>query len=165
MSPTKYTADFKEQALIKVLSRGSKTIGMIAEDLSMSQSTLKHWMHEMPKPTQSSTDHSVKRPADWSMRERLWALQQSHELKDEALHAWCRQQGIFEHHLVQWHADFCSAGDVKPSGASSSELRTLKQEVTRLERQLTRKDKALAEAAALIVLHRNFQALLGEKAD
>ena len=165
MSPTKYTADFKEQALIKVLSRGSKTIGMIADDLSMSRSTLKHWMHDMPKSPQSSTDHSTKKPADWSMRERLWALQQSHELKDEALHAWCRQQGIFEHHLVQWHADICASGDIKAPVSSPSELRTLKQEVARLERQLIRKDKALAEAAALIVLHRNFQALLGEKAD
>lgn len=165
MSPTRYTAEFKEQALVKVLSRGSKTIGMIADDLSMSKSTLKNWMHEMPKPHKDSTDHSVKRPADWSMRERLWALQQSYELKDEALQVWCRQQGIFEHHLVQWHADICALGDIKAPVSSPSEFRSLKQEVTRLERQLTRKDKALAEAAALIVLHRNFQALLGEKAD
>lgn len=38
-------------------------------------------------------------------------------------------------------------------------MRTLKDENTRLKRELVRKDKALAEAAALLILQKKFRAL------
>ena len=67
------------------------------------------------------------------------------------LHAWCRQKGLFEHQLKAWRAAFCSApaSDTRESKAALRELQ-LKHEV--LQRDLRRKEKALAEAAALLVL-------------
>jgi hypothetical protein len=74
----------------------------------------------------------------------------------EALNAWCRERGLFAHHLTAWKAAFCSEEKAVPV---TRELRGLKDENEQLKRELLRKDKALAEAAALLVLQKKFRAL------
>ena len=78
------------------------------------------------------------------------------------LHAWCREKGLFEHQLLQWRNAFCAA--TLPSAASVAEqrlantaLRELQGRHHQLEREMRRKDRALAEAAALLVLQKKFQ--------
>jgi hypothetical protein len=97
------------------------------------------------------------RPQDMRPEDRLAALQQSYGLIGEDLNAWCRKQGVFVHQLEQWKAEFCSQGAV----SEKREVNTLKAEIHTLEREILRKDKALAEAAALLVLQKKFRALLG----
>ena len=102
-----------------------------------------------------------KRPEDWSPEERLAALQQSYGLLGEDLNSWCRERGVFIYQLEQWKTDFCSQGDSVDKREEARVLRTLKEEIQSLERELLRKNKALAEAAALLVLQKKFRALLG----
>jgi hypothetical protein len=111
--------------------------------------------------TDTSQVNPAKRPQDWRPEERLLALQESHGLTGEALNAWCRQRGLFAHQLVQWKSDFCSAAQPRSVGDYSQTLRALKADNQRLERELNRKDKALAEAAALLILQKKVRALLG----
>ncbi len=103
-------------------------------------------------PTDTPKPKPAKRPQDWRPEERLLALHESHGLTGEALNAWCRQRGLFAHQLVQWRSDFCAAARPRSGGDDSLMLRGLKAENQRLERELNRKDKALAEAAALLIL-------------
>jgi hypothetical protein len=98
-----------------------------------------------------------KRPQDWTAEEQLVALQETHGLSGEALQAWCRERGIFAHHLTSWKAAFCAAG--KEPAPDAREVRTLKDEIVKLKRDAVRKDKALAEAAALLILQKKFRAL------
>jgi hypothetical protein len=100
-----------------------------------------------------------KRPQDWSRSEQLVALQETHALDEQALQAWCRERGLFVHHLEQWRAAFCL--DAKPVNAAVEmrEVRSLQQENAKLKKDLERKDKALAEAAALLLLQKRFNAL------
>lgn len=158
---TRYSAAFIEQALGKVFQRGSRTIESVADELNMNRSTLKGWMKQRSKQNRVPAVKREKRPQDWTLAERLTALHESHGLEGEALHAWCRQQGLFAHHLAQWRTDFCQGPGVNASPASAQDWRALKDENQKLQRELTRKEKALAEAAALLVLQKKFQALLG----
>ncbi|CAD6876306.1 hypothetical protein [Methylomonas fluvii] len=106
----------------------------------------------------SSTDHrpvtakSAQRPQDWRPEERLLALQESHSLSGEVLNAWCRERGVFTHQLAQWKSEFCASARLRPDREESQNLRSLKAENQRLARELQRKEKALAEAAALLIL-------------
>lgn len=68
---------------------------------------------------------------------------------------------MFVHHLEQWKADFCRQSGVSENRLEARTLQSLKADNSRLERELLRKDKALAEAAALLVLQKKFRALLG----
>lgn len=165
MKKATYSEGFKEQALSKVFSRGDRTVQAVAEDLNISVHTLKNWMK---KPLPESTNkiaRKPKRPGDWSPEERLIALQESHGLSGDSLSAWCRENGVFAHQLAEWKADFCRQAKRPERREDPAELRALKAENQRLERELRRKEKALAEAAALWVLQKKYRALLGEEVE
>jgi len=157
-----YSSAFKEQALVKVYSRGDRTIQSVAEELNVKLHTLKIWMKRKLKQTREELPGSVKekRPQDWRAEEQLQALQETYGLAGEALNAWCRERGLFAHHLTRWKAAFCSVqATVEMVPPSKRELRDLKDENHQLKRELNRKEKALAEAAALLILQKKFQAL------
>jgi len=165
MDKTSHSPAFKEQALSKARQRGSRTLGSIANELNMSVGTLKGWL-KTQRRTPAVPPHAAELPANvpahqWSAPQRLLALQESHALSGPALHAWCREKGLFEHQLQQWNQDFCaaSADNAIPQRQANTALRELQAKHEQLQREMRRKDKALAEAAALLVLQKKFQAL------
>lgn len=121
---TTYSESFIEQALVKVYARGGRTIRSVSEDLNVNHFTLKNWMR-MKSGKLSGLGTKEKRPQDWSAAEQLIALHESHGLSGESLHAWCREKGLFAHHLSSWRAAFCTDGKLAPV---TRELRTLKDE-------------------------------------
>ena len=130
-----YTEAFVEHALVKLFSRGDRTIRSVADDLSVNYHTLKNWMKRKTKDNSSGLVNKEKRPQDWRAEEQLLALHESHGLSGEALHAWCRERGLFAHHLASWTAAFCLASrqvlplvDGKGVAPGGREIRTLKEE-------------------------------------
>jgi transposase-like protein len=156
-----YSVEFKEQALSKVLSRGNRTVQSVADELNINIFTLKNWMRKIMSEDRKLSLVAEKRPQDWSREARLIALQESHGLQGEALNAWCRGKGLFGHHLESWKASFCAGH--QEDGHDAREWRSLKDENQQLKRELLRKEKALAEAAALLVLQKKFQALWADE--
>jgi len=164
MQRNKYSKEFKEQALSKARQRGLRTLESVATELNMSLGSLKGWL----KTSNQKASDSASLPSDtaaqrWSSAQRLQALLESHALTGVALSAWCREKGLFEHQLKQWREAFCSTTEPDPR-ESRAQLRALKVKNEQLQRDLHRKDRALAETAALLVLQKKFQALL-EDAD
>lgn len=158
---TNYTDAFRQQALQKVYSRGSRTVISVAEELNMNHWTLKNWMASKNQNTVKPGNNTAKSPANWTPAERLDALMTTHSMDQQALNAYCRNQGIFTHHLKQWREDFESG--TSSSSSHLAELRDLKSSHKSLQSELNRKEKALAEAAALLVLQKKFQALWEDK--
>jgi transposase-like protein len=158
---TYYTTAFRQQALEKVYNRGDRTVQAIAEDLNINTWTLKNWMKLPKEAAESPADLITKRPQDWTLSERFELILESQGKEGEALHAWCREQGIFPHHLQAWRKAFETG--TSETVASRAEWRELKASHQALRRELKRKEKALAEAAALLVLQKKYQALWEEK--
>jgi transposase-like protein len=161
MQRNTYSTEFKEQALLKARHRGPLTLDEVALELHVTLGTLKGWLKTRAKDG-ASFAHAQDLPqnlpaAQWSAAQRLAALLESHGLSEQELGAWCRTKGIFAHQLKLWHADF-SAPHSK-TNPDSSALRQLQSQHEQLQRELSRKEKALAEAAALLVLQKKFQAL------
>jgi len=157
----KYSKSFIEQALVKALSRGERTIMSVAEELNVNHHTLRYWMKNKTVIERSVSATKEKRPQDWTAKEQLVALHETHCLAGDALQAWCRERGVFAHHLTSWKAAFCATG--KEAAPGPREVRTLKDEIVKLKRDAVRKDRALAEAAALLILQKKFRALWEEE--
>ena len=154
---SRHSAGFMEQALVKVYSRGHRTVRSVADDLNVNYHTLKNWMKRESVDKFAVKAIKEKRPQDWSAEEQLVGLHETHGLSGEALHVWCREKGLFAHHLTSWKAAFCAEAAAGASG--TRDWRALKDQNEQLKRELLRKDKALAEAAALLVLQKKFRAL------
>jgi len=153
-----YSDAFVEQALIKAYSRGNRSVRSIAEEVNVEYETLRKWMQRKSLDKAKAIVKKEKRPQDWRRDEQLAALMQTHGLSEEALNAWCRERGIFPHHLKSWEASFC-APEAAPASTETQGVRALKSENDKLKQELRRKEKALAEAAALLVLQKKFRAL------
>ena len=174
MQKKQHSPEFIEQALSKARARGSRTLESVATELNMSLGTLKGWL-KRSCPVGAGLPHAATLPGDvpagqWTPVQRLLALNESHALVGPALHAWCREKGLFEHQLIQWRDAFCAAG--QPAAASAAEqrlanmaLRELQGRHDQLQREMRRKDRALAEAAALLVLQKKFQALVLQQSE
>ena len=162
---TSYTEAFKEQAIEKALQRGGRSLISVANELNMNHWTLKNWLKKMPGKNAKNKSHQLKRPKDWTLEERLQVLMESHGLEEEALHAYCREKGLFPHHLGQWRQAFSRGQASQDARSTQVEMKALKDGNKQLQRELRRKEKALAEAAALLVLQKKFQAFWKEKGE
>ena len=153
----KFSQAFIDQAVAKLMSRGTRSVESVAQELNVNFHTAKSWLSRaLRKPSGAAVVTKEKRPQDWSAQEQLVALQESYGLTGDALSTWCRERGLFAHHLTGWTTAFCA--DAK-TPAGTRELRALKDENEKLKRDLVRKEKALSEAAALLILQKKFRAL------
>ena len=141
----------------------------LADEIGVSRSTLYRWVSEadsfedqtneaaqIPQPLQERPK-KMKRPQDWNAEEKLAAVLESAALSEEELGSFLRSRGLHEAQLHQWR-------ELMLSGLTSVPVRQNKKapEVLRireLEKELDRKDKALAETAALLVLKKKVQSL------
>jgi hypothetical protein len=74
--------------------------------------------------------------------------------------AWCREQGLYPAELEQWCASATTAlADPQDARASPQVTRQDRKRIKELERELLRKDRALSETAALLVLSKKVAAI------
>ena len=85
-------------------------------------------------------------------------------MDEAARSAWCREHGLYPSDLDGWKQD-AIAGLGEPRAASAVEARQDRRRVKELERELHRKDKALAETAALLVLAKKLKAVFHDSED
>jgi len=105
----------------------------------------------------------MKRPQDWSAEEKLAAVLEATSLLDEELGAFLRNKGLHATHLQQWREQMLAGLNPSPAQAKNKEPES--KQVRALERELRRKDKALAETAALLVLKKKAQEIWGDEDD
>lgn len=171
MSP-KFSQSFKKQAVEKALNRQDNTLKEVADSLGVGLSSLSRWiLHAKNQEFETSSLNEVKtmnkdkRPQDWSIEERLNMVISCGALSEDALSEYCRAQGIYAHHVQQWKLDFSSGEHSKDKTVPRSELKALKHENKVLKKELNRKDKALAETAALLVLQKKVSEIWGNDED
>jgi transposase-like protein len=165
----KFTEEFKIQAVEKALSRSPEITRVeISETLGVSRSALQRWItqsrnHQLDCNT--ANEHSSlstmttkeKRPQDWTLEERLNLIINSHGLSDQGISELCRSQGLFPHHIAEWKQHFITSLPTEQKKQTS--IKTLRNEIKSLNKDLNRKNKALAETAALLVLQKKVNAI------
>lgn len=159
----KHTKSFKLNAVKKVIGRQSnETIEDYAISLGVGYSTLTRWMRQVQcgELTPEQQTLTEKRPSDWTTAEKLQAIIDSEAIPEQERGRYCREQGLFEHHLKQWKQEIM-AKDEEKEQRIKAENRALKEELKQVKRELLRKEKALAEVAALLVLKKKAQELFG----
>lgn len=168
----KFTQSFKIQAVEKALRRSESTsINKVAQSIGIPASTLHTWIgHFRSGKYGSSTEEQPfsisdmtkeKRPQDWAFEEKLQLIIDCSNLDDDGISELCRNQGIYPHHVKQWKDDFASGAEEVSPAKGRSDLKILKQENKRLKKELHRKERALAETAALLVLQKKVNDIWG----
>ena len=166
----RFTQSFKLQAVEKAIERANGvTVKDIADVLGVGHSTLAKWIAlARQQKLESIQDNEVprmtkeKRPQDWSAEEKLNMVIACASLDDEKVSELCREQGVFLHHIKQWKQDFVNDQASHSTANTRSDNKALRQENKALQKELNRKDKALAETAALLVLQKKVNVIWGD---
>jgi transposase-like protein len=151
----RYSRKFKERAVSRLLGPDQGDTDAVASTVGVTAPTLLRWREELSVPPfPKSTPTGIG---------RLEALVATSKMDEQERNAWCRSNGIYPSELVQWRESASQALD-QPSG---SDLigRAQRQRIVELEREVRRKDRALAETAALLVLTKKVDAIFHKDAD
>lgn len=152
----RYGQAFKDRAVARLLPPESSDVQVVAQSIGVSAATLERW--------RADALAKGKKTGGWTAAARLDAVVTTASMSEEEKNAWCRAQGLYPSELVQWRQaatgalEQPSTGVKTPSGAEGRRVREL-------ERELRRKEKALAEAAALLVLSKKLEAIFHKDAD
>lgn len=165
-----YSAAFKASMIRKLTGRGAVTATALARETGVSQGTLSRWKREASSVVDVSSDDAPadrskpgKRAQDWTPEEKFRAVMETNGLSEAELGTYLRRHGLHSTQLETWRSEALAALGSSPTGKGK---RTPEQrQIRRLERELRRKDKALAETTALLVLKKKFDALFGDEED
>ena len=153
-----YPEKFKAKMVQKLTAPGAPTATALSDDVGVSQPTLSKWVREAGKVGGMSQSQR-KRPQDWTAEEKLDAVIEAASVPEEDFGTFVRQRGLHRTHLRQWREQIVAGLKTPRSKKTSPEARRLRE----LERELRRKDQALAETAALLVLKKKVQAIWGDE--
>ena len=154
-----YSRDFKAALITKILNRGDQTIEEICAEEGVVLSSAGRWVRSYARVPGMKNSNSCK---PWTPEDKLRVLFQSHGLKEEDLGAFLRQEGLHSQQISEWRAEVLTAlGSRKSSVVKDDRDRKIRE----LEQNLDRKDKALAEASALLILQKKVNLLWGNKGE
>ena len=155
-----FSLDFKKSAVQKLLSRGSRSVALISEDLGVSTPTLYLWKRELSMVGGMQTP---SRPQDRSPEEKLKAINEYDSAKLDERGEVLRRLGVHKEHVEAWRLQIYSA--LKHGAIGKHVQRSERAEdqrlIKELRKDLRRKDTALAEKAALLVLKKKADLIWG----
>ncbi len=106
-------------------------------------------------------------PEGWTSKDKFAAVMETAAMSEAEIAEYCRQRGLYPEHLTAWRAACEQANDW--SQASEKQLKVAtradRKKMRQLEKELTRKEKALAEVAALLVLRKKLDAMFEDPED
>ena len=151
----RYGEAFRNRVVSRLLPPESANIGEVSREVGVSVQTLERWRED-----------AQTRPARgraWSASARLEAVITAAALDEAGKSVWCREHGVFPAELERWRASATTAlADPEDVRASPQATRSDKKRIKELERELLRKDRALAETAALLVLSKKVAAIFNK---
>ncbi len=162
-----YTDSFKAKMVQRLSSPDAISAIRLSKEVGVSQSQLSRWLQTartvgaMKKPQRADPRSPVG--AARSAEEKMRLVMTATGLPPEELGAFLRREGVHEAEVEQWRTailEVLESGVAKGSGRSVDGKR-----VKELERELRRKDKALAETAALLVLQKKVREIWGDGDD
>ncbi len=162
----KYSPERKEAVLKKMMPPHNRSINQLAKEEGISEATLYNWRNEARTKGILLPDGDTG-PEGWNARDKFAAVLESASLNEEEIAEYCRRKGIYPDQLRVWRRACEAANDWdKQAGVKlKSEQKNNRKRIKDLEKELQRKEKALAEAAALLVLQKKVQAIWEDPED
>lgn len=144
--------------MARLLPPESGALEVVAREVGIGAWTLARWREEMQT--------KVVPVRGWTADARLDAVITTAVMDEVSKNAWCREHGVFPMDLDKWRATATAAlGASETTRASTQTSLQDRQRIKELERNLLRKDRALAETAALLVLSKKVGAIFNTGED
>ena len=147
-----FSVAFKQKMVQRLTGKNAVSALQLARETGIRQQNLSRWLQEARSlPIMADKPKPVVR--EWTVQRKACVLAEACNLDGEELTAYLEREGVKLPEYEQWRIALDEGG--RASAATNKRIR-------QLERELARKEKALAEAAALLVLKKKVETLYGE---
>ncbi len=158
-----YPEEFKDSVIQKMMPPNAISVPQLSKDTGVTDVTLYKWRKEYRnKGVAVPADHS--KPENWAAEDKLAVVVETIALNEADVGDYCRSRGLYPEQIAQWKQAALTGyqSTVQLESQKTSQQKKDQQKIKKLEAELRRKEKALAETAALLVLSKKCQAIWGE---
>jgi hypothetical protein len=158
-----YPRERKEAVLRKMLPPNNKPIPEISKEEGICEGTLYNWRKSARAEGRLLPDGDST-PSGWCAVDKFAAVVETVSMNEAELSSYCRERGLYVEQINEWREACEQANDWERT--QSKRLKDIRKadekRIKELEQDLKRKEKALAETAALLVLRKKAQAIWGD---
>lgn len=162
----RYSREFKYSIVKRMMPPQNEPVSAIARETGLAGATLYKWIKEA-KEKGMAVPAGEPQAERWSTQDKFLIVVETATLSEAELAQYCRSKGLFVEQVQAWR-DACmqaNGGVAQEASRLQKELRDSERNIKKLEKDLRRKDAALAEAAALLVLRKKANAIWGDGED
>jgi transposase len=164
INETRTAKDYTEEERIALIKRtlppSAVSITQMVRETGISKTSLRTWKEKyLPDAP------AMKAGKELSSREKFLVVMETYSMPEINLAEHCRLKGLYVEQVKKWR-ESCMNANGQEQGISKelrNELQEEKKKNENLEKELNRKDKALAETATLLVLRKKLGAILGDQ--
>ena len=159
-----YPEELKKAAISKLIESGL-SLRQFAQREGISLSTLYSWRVKYTEADFRLTKSNT--PENWTAEQKFSAVIETAAMSEVEVSEYCRKKGLFPEQIQQWKQSCISGNhpEADKRKQQAQERKADKKRIKELEKELKRKDAALAETAALLVLRKKLNAYWGEDED
>ena len=158
-----YSAEFKANITAKLLPPHNADVGQLSQQTGIPKDTLYSWRCRARQAQGlSSLSQNSKTGERWSSEAKFAVVIETAALNQAELGEYCRKRGLYPEQIQTWRraCEQANPGAGRPQLSEAAQAD--RQRIRELERELRRKEQALAETAALLVLRKKARAIRGE---
>ena len=159
----RYNKEYKDSILKRLDQPSTETVASISEETNIPKGTIYQWI-KSNNQNQKGNPVNLKSKNNWTSEDKFYIVLETAALSETELAEYCRRKGIYVEEIKEWKEQCLSANTVRREDPIKLKT-TLQEEQKRnkeLQKELRRKEKALAETAALLVLRKKAQAIWGD---
>lgn len=159
----RYSEERKASVIKKLLPPNNRSVSDVAKEEGISDQTLYNWRNHI-KNKGLAVPGKKNKSEDWSAQAKLATVIETATMTELELSEYCRTKGLYPEQVINWKAACLQGAETAAQEHKQRQLETKqdKKRIRELESELRRKEKALAETAALLVLRKKLDALWDE---
>jgi transposase len=146
-----YSRALKHQMVARLSGVNAPSAAQLARETGITQQNLSRWLSEARSLPFGMPDNVIV--SSWTADQKARIIAQAAQLAGDRLRAYLQREGVKLGHFRRWRLALQEAGE---------ESLGMTRRIRKLERELVRKDKALAEVAAILVLRETIESEMQE---
>jgi transposase len=162
----RYTQERKAEIIQRMMPPNNESVAQISKEEGITEVTLYKWRKEA-RVAGSATPGNGQTSDKWSSQDKFLIVMETFSMNELELAEYCRKKGLYREQIEAWKSVCLQANGqaFDQEKQLNVHLKEEKQRAKALEKDLQKKEKALAEAAALLLLRKKAQAIWGDDED
>ena len=160
----RYKAEQKQAIVARMMPQQNEAVAKINKETGITEATLYKWRKEA-RAAGNATPGNCQTSDKWSSQDKFLVVMETFTMNETELADYCRRKGLYREQIEAWKEVCLQANGQAFDQAKqlNGQLKEEKKRAKSLEKDLQKKEKALAEAAALLLLRKKAQAIWGDE--